>query len=121
MQSSSRRSTTAFGDWLGLHLTGVLLVLFLLTHIWMVHYATGGETGFSFEFVRARLQQPFFVVLDLGLLVLALYHGLLGVRRFVEDLEIMGARGMKILTGGLVVLGLAGLYFGWLIYRAFVT
>jgi succinate dehydrogenase hydrophobic anchor subunit len=121
MRPSIRRSTTGFGDWLILHITGVLLVVFLLTHIWMVHYATGGETGFSFEFVQARLQQPFFVVLDLGLLVLALYHGLLGVRRFVEDLEILGRRGMTILTGLLVVAGLAGLYFGWVIYRAFVT
>lgn len=119
MRSRSTPSTTAFGDWLGLHLTGVLLVIFLLAHIWAEHYATGGETGFSFQFVQSRLQNPLYVFLDLGLLLLAMYHGLVGFRRFVEDLEIVGQRGMQIFTGMLVLIGLGGIYYGWLIYRAF--
>lgn len=113
-------STVAFGDWLALHLTGLFLAVFLLAHIWAVHYAVGSSTGFTFEAVRQKLQNPLFTFLDLGLLVLAIYHGLVGLRRFVVDLEILSVGAVRVLSWLLVALGAVGLYYGWLIYRAFV-
>ncbi len=121
MRAKSAPSTIAFGDWVGLYLTGLFLVVFLLAHVWAVHYATVAvDAGFTFEAVRQKLRDPLFAFLDLGLLSVAVYHGLLGFRRFVVDLEILGARGVRILSWALVVVGLLGLYYGWLIYRAFV-
>lgn len=120
MRAKSAPSTVAFGDWLGLYLTGMFLVVFLLAHLWVVHYAAGGEVGFTFEAVRQKLRDPLFASLDLGLLLLATYHGLVGIRRFVADLEILGARAIQLFTWALVVVGLGGLYYGWVIYRAFV-
>ncbi len=120
MRAKSPPSTVAFGDILGHHQTGVFLVLFLLAHIWAVHYAVTGETGFTFQAVRQKLETPLFTFLDLGLLVLAIYHGLVGVRRFVVDVEILRTTGEKLLAWVLAAVGLGGLYYGWLIYRAFV-
>lgn len=120
MKVRALSSAVGFGDWLGLYVTGVFLVFFLGAHIWAVHYAATAEAAFTFESVRQKLQSPLFTFLDLGLLCLALYHGLTGLRRFVADLEVLSTGAMKVFTWGLVALGLAGLYYGWLIYRAFV-
>ncbi len=120
MRAKSPPSTVAFGDILGLHLTGVFLVIFLLAHIWAVHYAVTGETGFTFQAVRQKLETPLFTFLDLGLLALAIYHGLVGLRRFAVDLEVLSPVGEKILGWILAAIGIGGLYYGWLIYRAFV-
>lgn len=120
MRAKTAPSTVAFGDWVALYLTGLFLVVFLLAHLWAVHYAAGGEVGFTFDAVRQKLRTPLFAFLDLGLLVLATYHGLVGTRRFVVDLEILGTRAMHLFTWALMVAGLAGLYYGWLIFRSFV-
>jgi len=121
MQAKSAPSTIAFGDWIGLYLTGLFLVVFLLAHVAAVHYATAGlEAGFTFEAVREKLRSPLFAFLDLGLLVLAIYHGLLGFRRFVVDLEVLSVGAIRVFTWVLVIVGLGGLYYGWIIYRAFV-
>ena len=121
MQAKGKPSTVAFGDWIGLYLTGLFMVLFLLAHIAAVHYATTGfEAPFTFEAVREKLRAPLFAFLDLGLLALALYHGLVGFRRFVVDLEILSTGTIRVLTWALAALGLGGLYYGWVVYRAFV-
>jgi succinate dehydrogenase cytochrome b556 subunit len=120
--ATERGGQTSVGlwDWLNLYATGVLLVLFLLAHIWAVHYAVPGEQGFDFRQTREKMRLPIFAFLDLGLLVLAMYHGLAGLRRVIVDLEVLGPRGLRAVTALLALLGLGGLYYGWLIYRAFV-
>ena len=119
-QVESPPATVGFWDLFGLHFTGVFLVIFLLAHVWAVHYAVGGEPEFTFEAVRPKLQSPLFTFLDLGLLALAIYHGLTGFRRFLVDLEAFSRGALRVITWVLVLIGLGGLYYGWLIYRAFV-
>lgn len=120
MRANRATSTIAFGDWLGLYVTGFVLIVFLLGHLLAVHYAASSGSGLTFDAIRQKLQNPVFVVLDLGLLALALYHGLVGLRRVVVDLEMLGARATLVFTWVLVAVGLVGLYYGWLIHRAFV-
>ncbi|MBI2863244.1 MAG: hypothetical protein HYX94_01615 [Chloroflexi bacterium] len=120
MRAKAATSAVTFGDWLGLYLTGLLLAVFLAAHLWAVHYAASGQTGLSFAAVQEKLRSPLFFVLDLGMLCLVFYHGLVGLRRVIVDLEILGERGTRIITWALVVIGLAGLYDGWAIYRSFV-
>jgi hypothetical protein len=60
-------------------------------------------------------------MLDLGLLVLALVHGLVGTQRVVADLHVFGSRGLRAVNALLTGVGLGGLVYGWLIYRAFVS
>lgn len=112
----------SFWRWLTLLVTGLLLLTFVLAHLWSVHYSThAASTGFTFEGVAAKLRSPLWRMFDLGLLVLALVHGLVGTQRIIADLGVFGARGMRAVTAVLTGLGLGGLVYGWLIYRAFVS
>ncbi len=120
MRTKAATSAVTFGDWLGLYFTGLLLTVFLLAHLWAVHYAVSSQSGLTFAAVQEKLRSPVFFVLDLGMLCLVLYHSLVGLRRVVVDLEILGERATQIFTWALVVVGLVGLYYGWDIYRAFV-
>jgi len=60
------------------------LVVFLLGHFWLLHYAVSGEFA-DFQSVKERLMLPLFRVLDLVFLYLAVYHGLNGVQMVIHD------------------------------------
>ena len=70
--------------WFFQRVSGVFLVVFLLGHFWLLHYAVSGEFA-DFDSVRARLALPLFRVLDLVFLYLAVYHGLNGVLMVIHD------------------------------------
>jgi len=70
--------------WFFQRVSGLFLVIFLLGHFWLLHYAISGEFA-DFETVRARLALPLFKVLDLVFLYLAVYHGLNGVLMVIHD------------------------------------
>jgi succinate dehydrogenase hydrophobic anchor subunit len=110
-----------FGQWAGLYISGIVLVVFVLVHIVAVHYA-GNLTaeGYRLADVSQRLESPLYRFTLLGLLLVGLFHGLTGFHRFVTDLEICGRRGLQVLSVVLTLTGLAGLTYGWLIYRAFL-
>jgi hypothetical protein len=54
------------------------------------------------------------------LLVTALFHGLIGLHRFVADLGICGQKSLRVVSAVLSVAGLVGFVYGLLIYRAFI-
>lgn len=111
----------SYWQWAALHGTGLLLAVFLFLHIWSVHYAGGMATdGFTFAGVSTKLRSPVFRFFDFGLLVLALFHGLVGTRRVSVDLGLFSAWGERALDLVLLILGIAGLWYGWSIYQAFL-
>lgn len=75
---------TGAWNWFIQRLTAALLVIFILAHFWVTHFAVPGEE-ITFRGVMSRVQSPFFLVLDSLLLATALYHGLNGVRNVVYD------------------------------------
>ena len=109
---------TGMGAWLGLYLTGTFLVLFLLAHLWALHYGVTGPI--TARAVAERLRTPMFQVLDLGLLGLALGHGLLGLRRVLLECEGLGRRVQGAIPWGLVVVGVAAFAWGVRIFQAFL-
>lgn len=119
--STAGSARPSFAQWAGLHLTGLVLVVFVVSHLWSVHYgADVASEGFTYAGVAAKLRSPLFRFFDLGLLGLALVHGLLGTQRVIVDLVALERRTLAALNVGLIVLGLAGFYYGWSIYLAFV-
>ncbi len=106
------------GAWLGLYLTGAVLVVFLLAHLWALHYVQIGPM--TARAVADRLRTPFFQVLDLGLLALALTHGLLGLRRVLLDCEGLGPRVQRAIPWLLLAVGGATFWWGTQIFRAFL-
>ena len=114
------RAAVTFWDLINLYVTGAFLVIFMLAHVVLMHYVVSSPLGVRFDSISARLHAPLYQVLDVGLLALALYHGLAGVRRFVAHLEVVGASGLRIVTAALLVAGLVALYCGWLVFTAFL-
>ncbi|MFN3973656.1 MAG: succinate dehydrogenase, cytochrome b556 subunit [Dehalococcoidia bacterium] len=64
--------------WLGLRISGVALVFYLLAHIAVISTALRGPD--TFDRLLKVLQSPPFVVADLLLLLAVLYHGVMGLR-----------------------------------------
>jgi succinate dehydrogenase / fumarate reductase membrane anchor subunit len=89
--------------WLTQRITAVLLVVFLGLHLWASNFATDWA---------ALLRS----IIDLSLLVLALFHGLNGVRTVVLDFGV-GQLGRRFLSLGLILAGIvafvSGMYGFW--------
>ena len=92
--------------------TGLILVVYLLLHIWVIASGTLGRG--TFDQVLQRLQSPVFIFLDLLLMAAVLYHAFNGVRILLFDLGV-GVRSQRpmfwiafVLTAVLVLGGLVG-------------
>ncbi|MHB0871271.1 MAG: succinate dehydrogenase, cytochrome b556 subunit [Chloroflexota bacterium] len=76
-------------------ITGLVLVAYLLMHIMVISSAmVGGKS--AFDALLGILQTPFWVVMDLGLVAVVLFHGLNGIRLVLFDLG-LGVRSQKTL------------------------
>ncbi|MGE5619670.1 MAG: succinate dehydrogenase, cytochrome b556 subunit [Sphingomonadaceae bacterium] len=74
-------------------ITGVVLVAYLLMHIMVISSAmVAGKS--AFDALLGILQTPFWVVMDLGLVAVVLFHALNGVRLILFDLGV-GVRSQK--------------------------
>ena len=75
--------------------TGLVLVFYLLMHIMVISSAmVAGKS--AFDALLGVLQTPFWVVMDLGLVAVVLFHALNGVRLLLFDLGV-GVRSQKLL------------------------
>jgi succinate dehydrogenase hydrophobic anchor subunit len=103
-----------FWGWLGLYASGAVLLLLLVAHIWIVHFATTGPL--SLGTTLETLNSPIIRGVELALLFLALVHSLLGVARVVLDLEVLKQRGRKVLIWGLSAAGAGLLAWGFVLF-----
>ena len=69
--------------WFIQRITGILLLFFLFTHFWVMHFTGTGE--FLYKDVAARLSNPFWKGFYIGFLICAIYHAFTGVRMIVLD------------------------------------
>jgi succinate dehydrogenase / fumarate reductase cytochrome b subunit len=71
-------TSSGFISFLLRRVTGVALVLYLFTHMWVIGSANSGPEVFD---ARLNLfQQPLFKLAELGLLAAVLYHAFDGIR-----------------------------------------
>ncbi|HEX6140404.1 MAG TPA: succinate dehydrogenase [Candidatus Limnocylindria bacterium] len=83
--------------WYFMRLSGLLLVLLALGHMFIMHILvelTGGEINFAF--VTSRWGSPFWRIYDLLLLLLALIHGVRGARTVINDYTHGGLRALLV-------------------------
>ena len=59
-------------------LTGIALVLYLFTHMWVIGSALQGSAAFDARL--AQVQTPFFKLAEVGLLAAVCYHAFDGLR-----------------------------------------
>ena len=94
--------------WYFMRISGLLLVLLALGHMFIMHVLvelTGGEIDFAF--VQSRWGTPFWRIYDFALLVLAFVHGANGARIVIGDY--VANRTLRGLLVGLL-LALAGIW-----------
>src|SRR4051794_36243725 len=71
--------------WLFMRISGLLLLVLALGHTLIMHLPGGGVDRINFGFVAARWQSPFWRTWDWMLLMLALIHGINGLRTITLD------------------------------------
>jgi succinate dehydrogenase hydrophobic membrane anchor protein len=102
--------------WLFQRVSGIALLVLLLTHFGVTHYFPGGEV--TYQKVVSRLSHPDWKFFDLTFLVLALFHGLNGGWTILEDYLEKGWLRVT-LVGVILVAGLSLLVLGTLTIVAF--
>jgi succinate dehydrogenase / fumarate reductase membrane anchor subunit len=80
-ESKKRKNVIA---WFFQRLSGVALIFLIAVHIWHLHYANPAVHPEYGDLVE-RLSTIGWIAFDISLLVLALFHGLNGVRNIVLD------------------------------------
>jgi len=96
--------------WILQRITAVLLVFFLGAHLTVLHYVPE-NMNINFLGVAARFKGLLYVIIDSGLLAVALYHSLNGIRNVLFDF--IGYAGKRrALTIVLVLVGLVYLIWG---------
>jgi succinate dehydrogenase / fumarate reductase membrane anchor subunit len=72
-------------SWLFMRVSGIMLLVLAVGHVLIMHVVGTGVSRVNFGFVQARWQSPFWRTWDWALLVLALIHGVNGLRVIVQD------------------------------------
>ena len=71
--------------WVLFRISGIVLVLYLFTHIWVIAQGRiGGPAALNDLF--AFFDRPLLILLDLMLVAAVLYHALIGVRIVLMDI-----------------------------------
>ena len=68
-----------------MRLSGLLLVVLVLGHLFIMNILDGGVHRLGFAFVAGRWASPFWQVWDLAMLWLAQLHGTNGMRVIIND------------------------------------
>ncbi len=71
--------------WLFMRVSGILLVVLVITHLMIQLVLDGGVSKVSFAFVAGRWASPFWQAWDLIMLWLAMLHGAHGLRTIIND------------------------------------
>ena len=80
-KASERFETYA---WLYVRVSGLLLILMVLVHFGIMHLYYG-VSHIDFSVVAARYRTPFWRVYDLVMVLLAVTHGMNGVKMILDD------------------------------------
>ena len=71
--------------WLFMRVSGVVLIVLVLGHLFIMNILDGGVHRINFAFVAGRWASPFWQLWDLLMLWLAMLHGCNGLRTIIND------------------------------------
>ncbi len=101
-------------NWYLQRITGAALLILLVAHFWVEHFMSAelrrGEL--TYQAILSRISNPVWQWIDISFLLLALYHGLNGLRNIVLDYSRVGARAAQAITGALAAVGMVWAYWG---------
>jgi succinate dehydrogenase / fumarate reductase membrane anchor subunit len=82
---AARRGNFELYSWLFMRLSGLLLIVLVLGHLFIMNILDGGVHRINFAFVAGRWSSPFWQFWDLSMLWLAEIHGTNGLRTVIND------------------------------------
>jgi succinate dehydrogenase / fumarate reductase membrane anchor subunit len=82
---AARRSNFELYSWLFMRLSGLVLIVLVLGHLFIMNILDGGVHRINFAFVAGRWSSPFWQLWDLAMLWLAEIHGTNGLRTVIND------------------------------------
>jgi len=104
------RSNATGIAWWYLRISGLLVIALVLGHLFVMHYANAPSKTTS-SFVLVRWSDAFWRYFDWGLLLLALTHGLVGMRNVIADtvssriVRLTGEVALALLAAGFLAIG----------------
>lgn len=100
--------------WYAQRITGALLLLLLIAHFWVEHFATASllRGELDYRAIEGRIRTPAWQAIDISFLAVALYHGLSGLRNIVLDYSRIPPAAVRAITALLIVTGIVWLYWG---------
>src|SRR5713226_7725746 len=98
--------------WYLQRITGALLIVLLVAHFWVEHFMSANlrRGDLTYEAILGRISNPVWQVIDISFLLIALYHGLNGLRNIVLDYSRIGVRAARVITVVLVTAGAVWAY-----------
>ncbi|MFP5345705.1 MAG: succinate dehydrogenase hydrophobic membrane anchor subunit [Actinomycetes bacterium] len=84
-RTKSTRSNYELWSWVFMRLSGVVLVVLVLGHLFVNLMVGEGVNALDFAFVGGKWSNPFWQLWDLLMLWLAMLHGTNGVRTIIND------------------------------------
>ncbi len=105
--------------WYLQRITGALLLVLLSAHFWVEHFMTAPvrRGDLTYAIIVSRLSNPVWRAIDISFLLVALYHGLNGLRNIVLDYGPFGKRTMGALNVALTLVGIAWAWWGIAAFR----
>jgi succinate dehydrogenase / fumarate reductase membrane anchor subunit len=98
--------------WYTQRVTGALLVPLLVAHFWVEHFMSADllRGDLTYAAILSRISNPVWQAIDIAFLLVALVHGLNGIRNIVLDYSRIGRRATQAVT---VVILAAGAVWAW--------
>lgn len=104
--------------WLFMRISGIVLLVLAVGHVLIMHVFDEGVDRVNFAFIQLRWASPFWKTWDWLMLVLALVHGVNGLRVIVLD-HVRPAGLRLAINSFFTVLGLALLALGTIVVVTF--
>ncbi|MCB0919028.1 MAG: succinate dehydrogenase hydrophobic membrane anchor subunit [Actinobacteria bacterium] len=105
------RRNWEMAGWIFMRASGVILIVLVLGHLFIMNILDGGVQRINFAFVAGRWSNPFWQYWDLIMLWLAMLHGTNGLRTIIGDYATKGTTRfwlrmlLYVVSVGTIVLG----------------
>jgi succinate dehydrogenase hydrophobic anchor subunit len=95
--------------WIGQAVSGILLIVIVLLHMYFHHFQSGGLLSASE--VMTHVSSNAIFILEILFILFVTYHAMLGVRAILFDLK-LGDAARRRVTVGLTLLGVVTAVYG---------